>query len=107
MRRHRISTAAVTSAALALGIAQASAQQASAQPDDWERDIPWIDATSVLESLPPGITDLGRTPPNALPGESTDELQQLIDAAHDGDGKATDAEAQTDARGRPLPRAAD
>ncbi|WP_029032564.1 hypothetical protein [Salinarimonas rosea] len=94
-----VSIAAAASLAFALGITPAPAQQ-----PDWDRDIPWIDAGSVLESLPPEITDLGRTPPNDLPGESTDELQELIDEAHDD---ADPGEAAPGNRRRPLPRQAD
>lgn len=38
----------------------------------------------VLESMEPGITELGRSPPNILLEESTLGLQQLIDRAHGG-----------------------
>ena len=38
----------------------------------------------VLESMEPGITELGRSPPNILREESTLGLQQLIDRAHGG-----------------------
>ncbi|MGP9820262.1 hypothetical protein ACTZWW_09625 [Salinarimonas sp. NSM] len=105
MRRHWIATAAVGGVALGFGMVQAALAPAlSAQGRDWERDVPWIDAGSVLESLPPEVTDLGRTPPNDLPGESTDELQQLIDEAHDD---ADPREAAPGNRRRPPPRPAD
>lgn len=101
MPRMRLSTSAFASAALAVGLAA----QAPAQPSDWDAGIPWIDAGNVLESLPPGITSLGRTPPNELPGESTAELQRLIDEAHDAQaenaGDRRDA-ARTPPRIRPL-----
>jgi hypothetical protein len=38
----------------------------------------------VLDSMEPGITELGRSPPNILREESTPGLQQLIDRAHAG-----------------------
>ncbi|WP_349371798.1 hypothetical protein [Salinarimonas sp.] len=92
MRCARLSITAVAGAALAVSLAgPATAQRQLEPPLDWEERIPWIDwsdAEPVVESLPPGITPLGRTPPNALPGESTDELQALIDEAHEESGDA-------------------
>ncbi|GGK45246.1 hypothetical protein [Salinarimonas ramus] len=79
-------------AALLLTTGLAAAQDRGARdPADWEAKIPWItpdepdwiDSDEVVDSFPPGITPLGRTPPNELPGESTDELQDLIDETRD------------------------
>lgn len=99
MRYARLSITALAGAALAVSFAgPATAQRQMEPPLDWEENIPWItpdehnwiDAEPVVESLPPGITSLGRTPPNELPGESTDELQALIDEAHDESGEDRD-----------------
>jgi hypothetical protein len=94
MTRARLSRAVLAGAALALVAARGAPAQDAADPQaaiPWiTADEPdWIDAPSVVESLPPGITALGRTPPNRLPGESTDALQRLIDEAR-GTGAAGD-----------------
>lgn len=91
MLRTRLASAAVGCLVVAASAAGASAQDT--RPDvEWDATLPWItlgedvrrgeEGDPVLESLPPGMTQLGRTPPNELPGESTDELQALVDEAH-------------------------
>lgn len=96
----RITTSAFAGMLLLAGLATpAPAQQAGAgtTAPAARGERPWIGVPSVERSQEPGITDLGRSPPNELHGESTDALQSLIEDAHEGEAEATGEAVDEDA----------
>ncbi len=74
--------AAPAAGALPPATAEGTGSRSPCLPENASEDR--VENQEVLDSQPPGITELGRSPPNILQQESTPGLQQLIDRAHDG-----------------------